>query len=119
MTWLWLGFGVPVITLLSIDLGVFHRHPHRIALREAIGWSVLWVATGLAFCVPVCFMYQYHWFGRRTGIGLSRCLGLDCAPAAAHLLARHAGWDEDRISRELAEYRRYITNTYHPTGSEA
>jgi tellurite resistance protein TerC len=40
MTWLWLGFGVPVITLLSIDLGVFHRHPHRIALREAIGWSV-------------------------------------------------------------------------------
>jgi hypothetical protein len=40
MTWLWLGFGAPVITLLSIDLGVFHRHPHRIALREAIGWSV-------------------------------------------------------------------------------
>jgi len=56
---------------------------------------------------------------RRTGIGLSRCLGLDCAPAAAHLLARHAGWDEDRISRELAEYRQHVTNTYHPTGSEA
>lgn len=52
---------------------------------------------------------------RRTGIGLSRCLGLDCAPTAARLLARHAGWDEERASREVAEYRQYVTKTYHPT----
>jgi glycerol-3-phosphate dehydrogenase len=55
---------------------------------------------------------------RRTGIGLSRCLGLDCAPAAARLLAQHAGWDEERVSRELAEYRAYITRTYHPTAPQ-
>ena len=51
---------------------------------------------------------------RRTGIGLSCCLGLDCAPTAARLLACHAGWDEERVSQELADYRQYITKTYHP-----
>jgi len=50
---------------------------------------------------------------RRTGIGLSRCLGLDCAPTAARLLTRYAAWDEERAAREVAEYRRYITATYH------
>jgi glycerol-3-phosphate dehydrogenase len=54
---------------------------------------------------------------RRTGIGLSRCLGLDCAPTAARLLARHAAWDEERAAQEVAEYRQYVTKTYHPTGS--
>jgi glycerol-3-phosphate dehydrogenase len=53
---------------------------------------------------------------RRTGIGLSGCLGLDCAPAAARLLAQHAGWDDERVSRELADYRAYITRTYRATG---
>ena len=51
---------------------------------------------------------------RRTGIGLSCCLGLDCAPTAARLLACHAGWDEERVSRQLAEHREYVTKTYHP-----
>jgi len=51
---------------------------------------------------------------RRTGIGLSRCLGLDCAPTAARLLARYAGWDEERAAREVAEHRQYVNKTYHP-----
>jgi len=55
---------------------------------------------------------------RRTGIGLSRCLGLDCAPAAASLLARHAGWDPDQSGRELADYREYVARTYHPGAHE-
>ena len=54
---------------------------------------------------------------RRTGIGLSRCLGLDCAPTTARLLARHANWDEERVSRQLTEYRQYISQTYHPAKS--
>jgi glycerol-3-phosphate dehydrogenase len=45
---------------------------------------------------------------RRTGIGTSPCLGLDCAKRAAALMARAAGWDRTRCTAEVAEYRRLI-----------
>jgi glycerol-3-phosphate dehydrogenase len=49
---------------------------------------------------------------RRTGIGTSPCLGLDCAERAAALMARAAGWDEARRAREVVEYRRLVEQRY-------
>ncbi|WP_035566013.1 TerC family protein [Hymenobacter sp. IS2118] len=45
----WLVFNVFVIGLLLLDLLVFNRKAHAIKLREALGWSVFWVALSLAF----------------------------------------------------------------------
>jgi glycerol-3-phosphate dehydrogenase len=45
---------------------------------------------------------------RRTGIGTSPCLGLDCVEQAARLMGRAAGWDEARQVREVGDYRRFI-----------
>jgi tellurite resistance protein TerC len=61
--WLWIGFNVFVLLLLAIDLGIFHRKAHEVSLREAAGWSVVWVSLALAFNFGV---YQY--FGRETGL---------------------------------------------------
>ena len=47
-TWLWLGFFALVLIMLALDLGVFHRKAHEISLREALGWTVFWVALGLS-----------------------------------------------------------------------
>jgi tellurite resistance protein TerC len=63
MIWLWIGFFVLIILLLALDLGVFHRKAHAFSLREAVGWSLFWIALGLAFCAPVYLIYERHWFG--------------------------------------------------------
>jgi tellurite resistance protein TerC len=61
--WLWLGFVLLILGLLALDLGVFHRRPHVIHLREAFQWTGVWVALAMAFNVLVHFMYQHHWLG--------------------------------------------------------
>jgi tellurite resistance protein TerC len=63
MTWLWLGFFALVFIMLALDLGVFHRKAHEISLREALGWTVFWVALGLCFSGIVYLMYEHHWGG--------------------------------------------------------
>lgn len=47
--WLWVGFNAFVLAMLALDLGVFHRHAHAVSLKEAITWSVVWIALALGF----------------------------------------------------------------------
>src|SRR5262245_21412860 len=47
--YLWLGFGVFVVTMLILDLGVFHRKAHAVSLREAAVGTFIWTALALAF----------------------------------------------------------------------
>jgi TerC family integral membrane protein len=53
--YLWLGFGLLVVTIMVLDLGVFHREAHAISLREAGIWTVVWVLLALAFNAVVYF----------------------------------------------------------------
>src|SRR4051794_1588853 len=45
--WLALIGGIGI--LLVVDLFFAHKHAEHISLREAAGWSVLWMAVGVAF----------------------------------------------------------------------
>src|SRR5512141_1556713 len=63
MLWIWIGFVVFVLFLLALDLGVFNRKAHVIGVKEALGWSALWIALGLSFSVFVYFGYEHHWLG--------------------------------------------------------
>ena len=45
----YLGFGGVVIALLGIDLFVFHRKSHAVGMREAMGWTTLWVTLSCTF----------------------------------------------------------------------
>jgi len=47
--WAWGGFGLLILVMLALDLGVFHRRKHVIGLREALTWTAVWIATALAF----------------------------------------------------------------------
>ena len=42
--WIWIGFSLLVLAVLALDLGVFHRQAHAVSLREALGWTAVWVA---------------------------------------------------------------------------
>lgn len=47
--WLWIGFNVLVVGLLVLDLSVFHRKSHAVALKEAVIWSLVWIGLALLF----------------------------------------------------------------------
>ncbi len=49
--------------MLALDLGVFHRSGHEVKFREAVGWSVVWIALAAAFAVIV-----YFWHGRTESL---------------------------------------------------
>ncbi|MFN3284979.1 MAG: TerC family protein [bacterium] len=46
---LWIVFHVVVGAMLAIDLGVFQRTPHKLSIREATLWSVVWIGAALLF----------------------------------------------------------------------
>lgn len=56
-TWLWVGFSIFIVTMLSLDLGLFNRKAHTIKYREAWIWSSVWVTLALIFAGLV-FRYQ-------------------------------------------------------------
>jgi glycerol-3-phosphate dehydrogenase len=45
---------------------------------------------------------------RRTGIGQSACLGLDCAEPIARRMAEIAGWSRRRVDAEIDAYRGHV-----------
>ncbi len=47
--WWWVAFNALVLSLLALDLGVFHRHARAVTLREALSWVVVWVSLAIAF----------------------------------------------------------------------
>jgi tellurite resistance protein TerC len=75
---LWIGFTLLILAMLSLDLGVFHRRAHQIRVREALLWTVVWIALALLFNIAV-----YFWFGSEraleffTGYLIEKALSVD------------------------------------------
>jgi tellurite resistance protein TerC len=53
----WIGFHIFVFFMLALDLGVFHKHTHKIPVKEAITWSAVWIFLALVFDVFVYFEF--------------------------------------------------------------
>jgi tellurite resistance protein TerC len=51
--WHWAGFILCILFFLALDLGIFHRGARIVKLKEALGWSILWVALSLAFATAL------------------------------------------------------------------
>ncbi len=55
---LWGSFGVFVLGMLALDLGVLHRDAHAVSVKEALRWSGIWIALALVFNLGI-----YLWYG--------------------------------------------------------
>lgn len=53
--WLWVGFSLFIVTMLSLDLGLFNRKAHTIKYREAWIWSAVWVTLASIFATLVFY----------------------------------------------------------------
>lgn len=47
--WAWIGFHAIVFLVLALDLGVFHRRSHKVSIREAGLWTLVWITLSLVF----------------------------------------------------------------------
>ena len=56
----WIGFHVFIFIMLALDLGVFHKHTHKVPVKEAIIWSCIWITLALLFYF---FIYTDKDFG--------------------------------------------------------
>ena len=74
MIWLYAGFIAFVLLMLTLDLGVFHRKAHVVSVKEALGWSAVWITLGLSFAVFVYYGYEGQWLG--LGVGVDAADGL-------------------------------------------
>ncbi|WP_136709559.1 TerC family protein [Agromyces sp. H66] len=75
--WAWLAVLAVIVVMLVIDL-VAHREAHEIGLREAAGWSVFWVLSGLAFGVIIWSLFGAE-FGQQyfAGFVIEKSLAVD------------------------------------------
>jgi TerC family integral membrane protein len=60
---LWLVFNLFVLAAIALDLGVFHRRPHKMETREAITWTFIWVGLSVLFGFGVL-----HYAGEQRGL---------------------------------------------------
>lgn len=76
--WKWVLFNAFVLGMLALDLGVFHRRPHEVKVKEALAWSAMWIALALSFNLGL-----YFWLGPRpameflTGYLIEKSLSVD------------------------------------------
>ena len=61
---LWIGFLAGVLLVLGFDLYLSARRGHGERFREAIGWSIFWIALSLVFG---------SWLWRRYDLVPLRC----------------------------------------------
>jgi tellurite resistance protein TerC len=55
----WIEFNLFVLLALALDLGVFHRRPRKIGLREAALWSLAWITLSVLFGIGI-LRYSGH-----------------------------------------------------------
>ncbi|MDQ2692131.1 MAG: TerC family protein [Chloroflexota bacterium] len=56
--WLWVGFNLFVLALLALDLGVFHQKAHKVSIKEATIWSIVWISLSLLFNLGIYFFWD-------------------------------------------------------------
>ena len=91
---IWIVFLIFIFILLALDLGVFHRRAHVVSVREALTWTVVWIATALAFAGVVYLGYDHHWLG----------LGLDPDP-----VDRSATYPDGQVNDARSALVKFLT----------
>jgi tellurite resistance protein TerC len=56
--WLWIGFNLFVLSMLAVDLGVFHRRAHEVSIKEATVWSIVWISLAMLFNVGLYLFWD-------------------------------------------------------------
>ena len=74
----WIVFNLFILAMLALDQFIFHRKAHVIKMREALGWSAVWISLAFLFNIGI-----YFWHGKKpaleflTGYLIEESLSID------------------------------------------
>jgi TerC family integral membrane protein len=99
----WLVFNLFVLFSIALDLRFFHRHPHKIKVREAAIASFCWIAISVLFGLGV-FYFRGPQSGLEffTGYLIEKALSVD--NLFLFLVIFRAFAVEDRLQHRLLEW---------------
>jgi tellurite resistance protein TerC len=99
----WIVFNLFILAAIALDLRVFHRHPHKVELREAAIASFCWICVSVLFGLGVL-----HFRGAQpaleffTGYLIEKALSVD--NLFLFLVIFRAFTVEDRLQHRLLEW---------------
>ena len=100
---LWLTFNLFVLAAIALDLGVFHRRPHKMETREAITWTLVWVGLSLGFGLGVMyFSGEQRGLEFFTGYVIEKALSVD--NLFLFLVIFRAFAVDERVQQRLLEW---------------
>jgi tellurite resistance protein TerC len=71
-------FGVTVIIMLLLDLGVFNRKSHEVSNKEAISWTVVWIGLSMLFSGVIYYVMGFDAFAKfQSAYWIEKALSVD------------------------------------------
>ncbi|MTG96587.1 MULTISPECIES: TerC/Alx family metal homeostasis membrane protein [Myroides] len=72
------GFGIVVLVMLLLDLGVFNRHSHTVSTKEALIWTVVWIGLAMCFSGVIYYYMDFENFARfQSAYWIEKALSVD------------------------------------------
>ena len=62
------GFGITVIIMLLLDLGVFNKKSHIVSNKEATVWTIIWISLSMVFSGVVYYVFNQDTGGHELAI---------------------------------------------------
>ena len=71
-------FGVTVVIMLLLDLGVFNKNSHVVSSKEALTWSVVWISLSMIFSGVIYFVIDFDAFAKfQSAYWIEKALSVD------------------------------------------
>ncbi|MFB2119798.1 TerC family protein [Parapedobacter sp. 2B3] len=62
------GFGITVVIMLLLDLGVFNKKSHVVSSKEATIWTIVWISLAMVFSGVVYYVFNQDAGGHNLAI---------------------------------------------------
>ena len=71
-------FGITVVVMLLLDLGVFNKHSHVVSSKEALAWSVVWISLSMIFSGVIYYVMDFEAFTQfQSAYWIEKALSVD------------------------------------------
>ncbi|MGE3803346.1 MAG: TerC family protein [Gemmataceae bacterium] len=68
-----IGFHLFILAMLALDLGVFQRKAHKVSIREAAAWTIVWGTLAMLFAAGI-WQFWDHIFPEKPGLGTDKAI---------------------------------------------
>lgn len=62
------GFGITVVIMLLLDLGIFNKKSHVVSSKEATIWTIVWISLAMVFSGVVYYVFNQDAGGHNLAI---------------------------------------------------